>query len=156
MAIILLALIVGSLVTLHRLGVLQRFNFSWDLVWRIFIRILLWLGVLTVAVKTWSIVVVLGHLPRRWMLSPSANPPIDILSTAVLALALYGIWRWRKWGAYLVLLRIAFTVVVQVFLYRSLQWHLFRNYTGSENVLADFSGAVMWIVAFCLTWKHFG
>jgi hypothetical protein len=155
MAIVLLAIVVCSLLILHRLGVVPGFVFSWDLVWRIFIYILLLLGVLTVLVKTWSVVVVLARLPPRWLVSPSANPVIDVLSIAVLALALYGVWRWRKWGAWLILLRLAFTVTVQVFVYRSLHWQLFRNYTGVENLFADFSGAVVWIIAFTLTWKHF-
>jgi predicted ferric reductase len=98
MAIVILAIVVFSLAILHSLGVLPRFVFSWDLVWRIFIYILLLLGVLTVMVKTWSIVVVLAHLPQRWLVSPSADPVIDIVSTVVLALALYGVWRWKKWG----------------------------------------------------------
>ena len=110
---------------------------------------------LTVVVKTWSVVVVLAQLPPRWLVSPSANPVIDVFSTAVLVLALYGVWRWRKWGAYLVLLRLAFTVAVQVFVYRSLHWQLFRNYTGMENVLADCWGAFMWIIAFTLEWRRF-
>lgn len=155
MAILLLVAVVCSLVVLHKLGLMPNFVFSWDLVWRIFIYILILLGVLTLVVKTWSIVVVLMHLPQRWLVSPSANPAVDGVSTAVLAIALYGIWRWRKWGAYLVLLRIAFTVTVQVFVYRSLKWRLFHNYSGTKNLIADFSGALMWIIAFSLTWKHF-
>lgn len=155
MAIVFLAVVVSSLVILHRLGFLPGFDFSWDLVGRIFIYILLLLGMLTVVVKTWSVVVVLAQLPPRWLASPSANPVIDIFSTAVLVLALYGVWRWRKWGAYLILLRLAFTVAVQVFVYRSLHWQLFRNYTGMENVLADFWGAFMWIIAFTLAWRRF-
>lgn len=154
----LLAGVVSSLVILHRLGFLPGFVFSWDLVGRIYIYILLLLGMLTVEVKTWSVVVVLAQLPPRWLVSPSANPVIDVFSTAVLVLALYGFgdggngW---KWGAYLVLLRLAFTVAVQVFVYRSLHWQLFRNYTGIENVLADFWGAFMWIIAFTLAWRRF-
>ncbi|MGA8529162.1 MAG: hypothetical protein WB622_05565 [Acidobacteriaceae bacterium] len=127
MAIVLLAVVVGSLVILRRLGLMPRFVFSWDLVWRIFVYILLLLGVLTVIVKTWSIVVVLAHLPHRWLVSPSANPVIDAVSTAILAIAHYGVWRWRKWGAFLVLLHIALTVVVQAFVYRSLHWHSFAT-----------------------------
>jgi len=111
--------------------------------------------VLTVVLKTWSIVVVVAHLPTCWLVSPSATPIIAVVSTATLALALYGVWRWRKCGAYLVLLRLAFTVGVQVFVYRSLHWQLFRNYTGMENVIADWWGAFMWIIACSLTWKHF-
>lgn len=155
MAVVILAIVVCFLVILKRLGLMPHFVFSWDLVWRIFVYILLLLGALTVAVKSWSIVVVVARLPRRWLVSPSANPIIDVVSTAALAVALYGIWKWKKWGAYLVLLRLAFTVALQIFVYRSLHWQLFRNYTGMENVLADLWGAVMWIIAFCLTWKHF-
>lgn len=155
MAIVLLAIVVGLLMVLHKIGLLPRLVFSWDLVWRIFIFVLLLLGVLTVIVKTWSIVVVMAHLPQRWLVSPSASPAIDIVSTGVLAAALYGIWRWKKWGAYLVLLRLAFTAGVQIFVYRSYHRRLFRNYNGTENLFADLSGAIMWIIAFCLTWKHF-
>lgn len=155
MAIVLLAIVVCSLLILHKIGLMPRFAFSWDLVWRIFIYILLLLGILTVIVKTWSIVVVLAHLPKRWLVSPSANPILDIVSTAVLAIALYGIWRWRKWGAYLILLRLAFTAAVQILVYRSLHWQLYRGYTGTGNLFADFSGAFMWIIAFSLTWEHF-
>jgi hypothetical protein len=155
MAILILIGVVCVLFLLHRLGFLLRFPLSWDLVRRIFLYILLLLGLLGFLSKAWSIVVSLEHLPPRWLISPSGNPIIDIVSTVTLGIALYGIWRWKKWGAYLVLVRLAFTIAIQLFVYRSLSWRLFHNYTGRENVFADLSGAVMWIIAFSLTWKHF-
>jgi hypothetical protein len=100
-------------------------------------------------------VVVLAHLPARLLVSPSRDPALDILSTVVLAVALVGIWRRKKWGAYLVLARLAFTIGLQVFVYRSLGWHLAQNYSGLDNVLADFSGAAMWLVAFAGAWRDF-
>jgi len=41
------------------------------------------LGGLAVVAKTWRIVDVLAHLPPRWLVSPSANPAIDIASAAL-------------------------------------------------------------------------
>ena len=155
MAILILAVVIGSLAALHEFGILERVPLSWDLVCRMFLYILLLLGVLAVVLKSWSIIVILAHLPRQWLVSPSGNPALDVISTALLALALYGIWRWRKWGAYLVLIRLALTIAIQVFIYRSGSWHLFHGYTGRDNVLADVSGAMMWIVGFSLTWRHF-
>ncbi len=125
------------------------------MVWRIFVYILLGLGVLGVLAKSWSIVVILAHLPTNWLISPSQNPFLDIISTVVYAAALYGIWRWKKWGAYLIFVRLAFTMSLQIFVYHSLGWQLAVGYTGTENLLADLSGAGLWLVAFLFTWKHF-
>lgn len=110
------------------------------------------LGVLGLLSKLWNIVVVLAHLNARLLISPSRDPLIDMLSSAGLALALYGVWRRRKWGAYLIFVRLAFTIVVQVFIYHSLNWRLTRGYTGRENVWADAMGAAMWLLAFWRTW----
>ncbi len=155
MALLILVAILGVLFLLHSLGFLPNFALSWDLVWKIFLNILLVLGAIGLSAKIWSIVVVLGHLDTGLLISPSRDPPIDITSTAVLALALYGIWRRRKWGAYLVFARLAFTIGVQIFVYHSLEWQLIRNYTGLENVSADLLGAAMWLLAFNRTWAHF-
>jgi hypothetical protein len=155
MALLILGAIIGGLFLFHRFGFLPKLALSWNLVWRIFLDILLVLGVLGLTAKIWSIVVVLGQLNAKLLVSPSRDPLIDIVSTGALALALYGIWRRRKWGAYLVFLRLAFTIGVQVFIYHSLGWHLARNYTGAENVYADLSGAVMWLLAFNRNWVHF-
>lgn len=121
----------------------------------LFLDILLLLGLLGVLSKTWSIVVVVGHLSSSLLVSPSQNPLIDTVSTVALALALYGIWPGRKGGAYLVLARLAFTIAVQVFIYQSFSWQLFRNYTGEENAVADLIGGAMWLLAFSQTWRSF-
>jgi hypothetical protein len=76
-------------------------------------------------------------------------------STIALALAIYGIWRRRKWGVYLVLARLAFTIGVQVLVYQLLHWKLVSNYTGLENVLSDLIGVAMWLLAFSRTWRQF-
>ncbi len=57
MAMALLAIVVCSLVITRKLGLVPDFVFSWDLVLRIVIYILFLLGVVTIMVKTWSIVV---------------------------------------------------------------------------------------------------
>lgn len=156
MALLIALVVVGVLFLLHRLGFLRDLTLSWRLFWTVFLNVLLLFGLAAVAAKTWSIVVVLGHLDPRLLISPSRDPYIDIASTAVLALALYGVWRRHKWGAYLVLARLAFTVGVQVLVYHSLGWQLARSYTGAQNVAADLIGAAMWLLAFNRTWDQFG
>ncbi|HEY6516077.1 MAG TPA: hypothetical protein VIY50_08030 [Steroidobacteraceae bacterium] len=156
MALLLLGVIVGGVFLFHRLGLWQHFSLSWDLAWRIFLNILLVLGVLGLISKVWSIAVVLGHFNAALLISPSRDPGIDIASTAVLALALYGVWRRWKWGAYLIFVRLAFTIGVQVLVYHSYGWHLVRNYSGAENLYGDLSGAVMWLLAFNRNWAYFG
>jgi hypothetical protein len=74
--------------------------------------------------------VVLAGLNSRSLISPSREPTIDIVSCLLLAAALYGIWRLKKWGAYLVLLRLGYTIVVQVVVYQSLSWQLIGSYSG--------------------------
>jgi hypothetical protein len=155
MALLILGLIVGGLFVLCRFRILPNLSLSWGLIWTIFLNILLVLGALGFVSKAWSIVVVLGHLNAKFLVSPSRDPVIDIASAAVLALALFGVWQRRKWGAYLIFIRLAFTIGVQVLVYHSLGWHLARNYTGADNVYADISGAVMWFLAFNRNWKHF-
>lgn len=155
MALILVVVVVGVMWLLGVAGVLPRFVWSRDRVGTIFLNILLLLGVLTVLVKAWSIVVIVGHLPSRYLVSPSQNPLLDAAETLILAIALWGIWKRRKWGAYLVLARLVLTMVVQVYVYRSLHWQLFHRYTGSMNVAADAWGMVMWIIAFAMTWNQF-
>ncbi len=150
-----LALVVGGLAILHRIGLLKNLSFSWDLIWRLFLYILLALGVIGFLTKIWSISVIIAHLPSRWLISPSRDPLIDLVSTVMLGIALYGIWRRKKWGAYLVFVRLAFTIAVQVFVYQSLSWQLIGDYTGLENISADLVGALMWLLAFALTWGHF-
>ncbi len=154
-SLLILIFILAVLFVLHSLGILRNFSFSWDFVGRLWLYILLGFGILTLLVKTWSIVVILTHLPANLLISPSQNPAIDIFSTVILAIGLYGIWRWKKWGAYLVLLRLAFTIIVQVFVYHSLNWQLIADYTGKDNLFADVSGAITWVIAFSLTWGHF-
>jgi len=152
---LMLIIVVASLVLLHRLGLLPRFSFSWDLVCRIFVYILLMLDGFAFLLKTWSIIVILAQLPGRWLVSPSADPAIDVVSTTALGIALYGVWRWRKWATYLVLIRLAFTMAVQLFVYPSPSWRLVHGYTNFESVFTDLSGVVLWTVAFSLTWEHF-
>ena len=152
---LMLITVVGSLILLHRLGLLSRFSFSWDLVCRIYVYILLMLDGLAFLIKTWGIVVVLGEIPERLLAPPSVNAAIDIVSTTALGVALYGVWRWRKWAAYLVLIRLACTMVVQLFIFPSSSWRLFHGYTDLESVFTDLSGVVLWTVAFSLTWEHF-
>ena len=106
-------------------------------------------------IKTWSLVAVLGELPERLLTSPSVNAAIDILSTTALGVALYGVWRWRKWAAYLVLIRLACVMAVQLFGYSSSSWRLFHGYTNLESVFTDLSGVVLWTAAFSLTWERF-
>ncbi len=154
-SLLILAGVMAALFILKRLGFLPRLIFSWDLTGRILIYILLAWGILGVISKTWSIIVVLAHLPSAWLVSPSANPVIDIISTIAYVAALYGIYRWTKWGAYLIFVRLAFTMVIQVFVYHSLGWQLVGNYTGLDNLLADLSGGVTWLIAFALPWKRF-
>jgi hypothetical protein len=155
MALLITVLIIAVAFALRGVGVLATFQFSSRLFWNLFLNVLLALGVLAVVIKAWSIVVVLGHLNPKLLISPSQDPIIDIVSTTALALGLYGIWRRRKWGGYLVLARLAFTIGVQIFIYHSLDWQLFRNYSGIDNVLADVSGAIMWLLAFNRTWPDF-
>ena len=152
---VMLITVVGSLILLHRLGLLSRFSFSWDLVCRTFVYILLMLDGLAFLIKTWSIVAVLGELPERFLASPSANAAIDIVSTTALGVALYGVWRWRKWAACLVLIRLACTMAVQLFVYPSSSGRLLHGYTNLESVFMDLSGVVLWTAAFLLTWEHF-
>ena len=155
MALLTLGVIVAGLFCLHRFGFLPNLSLSWNLSWRIFLNILLVLGALGLVSKIWSIIVVVGHLDTKLLVSPSRDPFIDIASTIVLAFALYGVWRRRIWAVYLIFARLAFTIGVQVFVYHSLGWHLTRNYTGAENVYADLSGAVMWLLAFNRNWTYF-
>jgi hypothetical protein len=69
--------------------------------------------------------------------------------------ALFGILPLRKWGAYLVLIRLAFTIIVQVFVYHSLGMPLIGNYNGTQNILGDVLGAALWLWAFCRQWSYF-
>jgi hypothetical protein len=155
MALLITVLIISVLFLLAAVGVLPTFRFSSNLFWNLFLDVLLVLGALAVVLKAWSIVVVLDHLDPKLLISPSRDPIIDTVSTTALALALCGIWGGRKWGAYLVLARLAFTIGVQIFIYHSLDWQLVRNYSGLDNVLADVVGMTMWVLAFNRTWADF-
>lgn len=155
MALLVALAIVGVLVLLRRLGFWPDVPPSWNLFWRIFLNVLWVLGVAAVVAKAWSIAVVAGHLDPRLLVSPSRDPFIDGISTAFLALALYGVWERRKWGAYLIFVRLVLTICIQVFVYHSLQWHLVRHYTGAQNLAADFVGVAMWLLAFNRTWDMF-
>jgi len=150
-----LAIVVGTPALLHRLGWLSRFSFSWDLVARVFVYILLTLDALAFLLKAWSITVVLAQLPARWLVAPVGNPAIDVATTSALGIALLGIWRWKKWAAYLVLIRLAFTMAVPLSLSPSLSLRLLHDYTNLESVFADLSGVVLWTLAFSLTWERF-
>jgi len=120
-----------------------------------FLNVLVVLGVIGLLTKLWSIVVIMAHLNSRLLISPSRDPLIDISSSVLLALALFGIWHLRKWGAYLVLIRLAYTVIVQLFLYHSLAMPLIGNYNGTQNVLGDVLGAALWLWAFSRKWSYF-
>ncbi|MGH7141259.1 MAG: hypothetical protein ACREGH_01315 [Minisyncoccia bacterium] len=113
------------------------------------------LGVLGVLAKAWSIIVILAHLSPALLISPSQNFSLDIVSTIVYAVALWGIWRFKKWGAALVFVRLAFTIFLQLFIYHSLSWHLAAGYTGLDNLYADISGGLTWLIAFVWLWKYF-
>jgi hypothetical protein len=154
-SILILAFIVTALFIFRRIGLFPNVPLTWDLVWRIFLRILIAFGVLGVIAKVWSLVVVRGHLNTAWLVSPSQNPLIDGISTVIYAVALVGVWRWRKWGAYLIFVRLGLTVFVQVFIYQSLGWQLAAGYTGLDNLYADLSGALTWLLAFFFNWIHF-
>ncbi len=121
----------------------------------LFLDLLLLFGVIGLATKLGSIVIVLAHLNTHLLISPSSNPAIDIPSSVMLAVALLGIWRWKKWGAYLIFARLAFTIIVQLFIYHSLSWQLIGNYTGIENVIGDLLGVVLWFWAFSRKWSYF-
>jgi hypothetical protein len=149
------AVIMGALFFAKRMGLAPRLILSWDLAWQILIYILLAFGVLGFLAKAWSIAVVLAHLPSTWLVSPSGDPGIDIVSTGMYGIALYGVFRWKKWGAYLIFVRLAFTICMQLFLYHSASWNLVAGYTGADNLFADLSGAFTWLLAFVLAWKRF-
>ncbi len=120
-----------------------------------FLGVLLIFGVIGLATKIWSIIIVLAHLNTHLLISPSRDPALDITSSVMLAVALFGIWRWRKWGAYLIFVRLAFTIIVQLFICHSLNWQLIGNYTGIENVIGDLLGVVLWFWAFSRKWSYF-
>jgi hypothetical protein len=119
------------------------------------IDVLLVLGGIGLLTKLWSVFVLEAGLSSRLLISPSRDPIIDIISCLLLAAALYGIWRLKKWGAYLVLLRLAYTIVVQVLVYQSLSWQLIGSYNGISNLLGDVLGAVLWVWAFSRKWSFF-
>jgi hypothetical protein len=154
-SVLILIVVVVALLIFQRFGLIARFPLSWNLVCRIFIYILLILGALGFLAKVWSIIVVLAHLNPAWLVSPSGDPLIDIVSTITYALALWGIWRWKKWGAYLIFVRLAFTMAVQIFVYHSLGWHLAAGYTGLDNLYADLMGGATWLLGLFFTWKYF-
>ena len=104
----------------------------------------------------WSVGVVAFHLEDRAIFAPLRFAPLAILSSIVLALGLIGVWRRRKWGAWLVLAQMAFTAAVQVFTYRALGWDMFRGYAGWMNVSGEVASLAMWALALLWTWKHFG
>ncbi|HWE46747.1 MAG TPA: hypothetical protein VG407_12040 [Caulobacteraceae bacterium] len=156
MALPILALVVFCLFVLQRFGVLREHRLSWDLTWRIFLNILTTLGVVTVLVKLWSVAIVTYHLDNRILAAPTTDPPAAIASAVVLALGLIGVWRRRKWGAYVVLGRLVLVVALQAYAYRSLGWDLFRGWNGAENVTANLVSLMLWTWAFACTWKHFG
>jgi hypothetical protein len=150
-----LVVVLGALALLHRLGLLPSFSFSWDLVARLFVYVLLVLEGLGFLLKTASIVVVLAELPVRWLVSPVGNPAIDGVSTAALGVAIYGVWRWKQWAAYLVLIRLALNMAIHLFIFPSLSLRIFHDYTNLESVFTDLSRVVLWTVAFSLTWERF-
>jgi hypothetical protein len=149
MALLILVLILAGL-TVGRRPV------TWDLTGRTLLDILTTLGALTAAVTFWSIGVVAFHLQDRTFFEPIRFAPLAILSSIVLALGLIGVWRRRKWGAWLVLAQLAFTAATQTFTYRALGWDMFRGLTGWVNVTGDVASLVLWVLALLWTWKHFG
>jgi hypothetical protein len=54
-----------------------------------------------------------------------------------------------------VLLRLAYTIVVQVLVYQSLSWQLIGSYNGISNVAGHVLGAVLWVWAFSRKWSSF-
>ncbi len=143
---------------------LQSMNLSREFSRRgVLLTILLIFGVIGLLAKIWSIIVVLANLNMSWMISPSQNPLIDTVSTLILAVALYGIWQWKKWGAYLIFGRLAYTMFVQLFVYHSLGWQLislypgtgYGTYTGLFNIGTDIFAVFMWLLAFSRKWTYF-
>ena len=149
MALLILILIMVGLVVGRR-------PITWDITGQLFLNILTTLAVLTLAVTLWSVGVVAFHLQDRAIFAPMRFAPVAILSSIILALGLIGVWRRRKWGAWLVLAQLAFTAAMQVFTYRALGWDMFRGFTGWMNVSGDVASLVLWVLALLWTWKHFG
>ena len=120
----------------------------------IFLYFMIIFGVVTVLVKVFS-VIALASKHSNLIISPSGSPAIDLFSTALLVVALIGIWKWKKWGAYLVFIRLAFTMIVQFFIYQSLGLSLIAGYNGTFNFIADVAGAGLWVLALYRKWSYF-
>lgn len=111
-------------------------------------------GVITIIAKVFSVIALVSR-HGNLIISPSGFPAIDLFSTALLVVALIGIWKWKKWGAYLVFIRLAFTMIVQFFIYQSLGAILIAGYNGTLNFLADIVGAGLWALALYRKWPYF-
>ena len=156
MALLVLLLIVGALFVLQRFGSFRDHPITWDLTWRIFLNVLIAIALLTMAVKLWGVGEAIFHLDTRVLVAPAREPPVDIASAMVLAFGLIGVWRRRKWSAWVVIGRLVVTIGLQVFIYRALGWDMVRGLDGWRNVTGDVADLLMWAWAFNRNWKHFG
>ena len=119
-----------------------------------FLTVVIAFEFLTVLVKVLSDVALVTNHPNL-EISPSGSVPVDMVETGILVVAIIGVLRWKKWGFYLVLVRLAITVLVQLFLYQSLGQQLIAGYNGTTNVIDDFVGAALWIWAVYRKWSLF-
>jgi hypothetical protein len=53
--------------------------------------------------------------------------------TAMLAIGLVEVLRWKRWGFYVVLVRLGITILVQLFVYNSLSQSLIAGYSNSSR-----------------------
>jgi hypothetical protein len=120
----------------------------------LFLTVVIAFEFLTVLVKVLSDVALVTNHPNL-EISPSGSVPIDTVETGILVVAIIGVLRWKKWGFYLILVRLAITILVQLFLYQSLGQQLIAGYNGTENVIDDFVGAGLWIWAVYRKWSFF-
>ena len=120
----------------------------------VFLTVVIAFEVLTIILKVFSDLALFTN-NASLEFSPSGSIPLDMTETAILAVGLVGVLRWKKWGFYLVLIRLGITILVQLFLYQSLGQQLIGGYNGTTNVVFDFVGVAFWIVAVSRKWSYF-
>jgi len=120
----------------------------------IYLTVVIAFEILTVIVKVFSdAALVTGKTALE--ISPSGSVPIDLAESAVLVVAIIGLLEWKKWGFYLILARLAVTILVQLFVYHSLGQQLIGGYDGTLNVIFDFVGAANISLAVYRKWSYF-
>ena len=120
----------------------------------IFLTVVILFHVLTVIVKVFSdMALVTGNSSLE--ISPSGSVPIDLSESAILVAGIVGLLRWKRWGFYLILVRLAVTIAVQLFVYHSLGQNLIAGYNGTLNVIYDFAGAAIVSLAVYRKWSYF-